>query len=432
MATARQSYGASIELAFNYNDTRERINPRKIVYVMIESDYENNVTPIIYISLSVDLDLYGKIIKYKNEATFYLSINKSNLNSRNSLNKNHIEGNFAYIPSNTSENYQKELETPESISAESSYKNILIGLISINLNNRLRKCFNSVYKEVDTETLLGIALDGTDYIVESPKYNTEYNQLLIPPLTSRYKFIDYIFNLDPFYDSKFRFFMDFDKVYLSSKDNTKLIDSSSNNIKDVIISIESLKDDAAYVDGITIKNNAYYIYENPTNVNTSINESTEKVANKIITVDDIKGVSEYKLNINNRLDSDDIPIFLRSNNSLYEKNRLESSAINIEIIKQHIDGSLFTPDMNIHIKQFGEYSKYNGKYNILKKKEFYKAAGGGDFIVSCVGIFQLINSDQANTSNSTKSTDYTSFISSSSDIENTSRLVNTSDKIKDL
>ena len=223
MATARQSYGASIELAFNYNGDRERINPRKIVYVMIESDYENNQTPIIYVSLSVDIALYGKILKYKNEATFYLSINKSNLNSRNSLNKNHIEGNFAYIPSNTNENYQKELETQESTSAQSSYKNILIGLISVELNNILRKCFNSVYKDVDTETLLGIALNDTNYVVESPKYNTVYKQLLVPPLTSRYKFIDYIFSLDPFYDSRFRFFIDFDKTYLTSKDSVNII-----------------------------------------------------------------------------------------------------------------------------------------------------------------------------------------------------------------
>ena len=431
MATARQSYGASIELAFNYNGDRERINPRKIVYVMIESDYENNQTPIIYVSLSVDIALYGKILKYKNEATFYLSINKSNLNSRNSLNKNHIEGNFAYIPSNTNENYQKELETQESTSAQSSYKNILIGLISVELNNRLRKCFNSVYKDVDTETLLGIALNDTNYVVESPKYNTVYKQLLVPPLTSRYKFIDYIFSLDPFYDSRFRFFIDFDKTYLTSKDSVNTI-SSSNNIKDVIISIESLKDDAAYVDGITIKNDAYYIYENPANVNTSVNESTEKVANKIISVDDTKGVSEYSLNINNRVDSEDIPVFLRSENPLYEKNRLESSAINIEIIKQHIDGSIFTPDMNIHIKQFGEYAKYNGKYNILNKKEYYKAAGGGDFIVSCVATFQLINTDQANTSTTIKSTEHTSFVSSSSNIDNTSRLVTSADRARDL
>ena len=59
--TTRQAYNATVELAFDYNGQRENIDSEKIVYVMIEHDYETQVLPIIYISLSVTCKMiFGK------------------------------------------------------------------------------------------------------------------------------------------------------------------------------------------------------------------------------------------------------------------------------------------------------------------------------------------------------------------------------------
>ena len=60
---ARQAYSSTIDIAFDYNGQRENISSDKIIYVMIEHDYENKVIPIIYLSLAVNDDLYTKIIK---------------------------------------------------------------------------------------------------------------------------------------------------------------------------------------------------------------------------------------------------------------------------------------------------------------------------------------------------------------------------------
>ena len=41
------------------------INPNHIQYIMIESNYEEIYMPIIYMSLSVNSDMYNKIVNKK-------------------------------------------------------------------------------------------------------------------------------------------------------------------------------------------------------------------------------------------------------------------------------------------------------------------------------------------------------------------------------
>ena len=52
--TKRLSYNATVNLSFDYPKGRIDIEPEKISYIMIESDYENNVLPVIYVSLAVN------------------------------------------------------------------------------------------------------------------------------------------------------------------------------------------------------------------------------------------------------------------------------------------------------------------------------------------------------------------------------------------
>lgn len=418
---SRQSLGAKISLAFNYNGKRKKINPRKIIYLVIESDYENSTTPIIYLSLSVNFDLYSLILEYKDSATFYLNIDKTNLNSKSSLYRNHIKGNFAYIPSTTNPNYEQDLSASGESSSDESYKKLMIGLISIDLANNLRKSFNAVYRNIDTETLLGVATEGTNCIIEQPDYNYEYDQILIPPVSSRYQLIRYLFDLDAFYKTQFRFFMDFDRSYLISKSGKSI--SSDSTLDDVIIDIKSLKEKEAFVDGIDIKNNAYYVYVNPANANVKLDESTEKVANHILVYDDELGVTNLDLSINNRSDSTTKQIFLRSHNADFEKFNIETTAVSITLSKQYIDGSYFVPNKNINIINYDDYSKYNGKYNIVSKKECYQASGSDYFQVSCLATFEMINGSKTDIKYESSSTVITpnSTTTSSSDIINNTR-----------
>ena len=393
--TDLKSYNANIELAFENNGKRTNIEPEKIAYVMIEHDYENQVLPIIYVSISVNNNLYNDIVKYKDSGKFYINISKSNKNSNASLSRRSISGTFNYIPSTSNPNFQEDLADP-STNADSSYRRIMIGLVSVELTNKLRKSFNGVFNNIDQKTLIGMALEGTDCVIEDITYNERYNSILIPPISSRYKLLEFIFNKDNFYDTNFRYFMDFEKSYLTSK-RGEAINAGDGQLNSVIVDIRSVTQEESYYDGIGTQNGSYYIYINPSNSNVTLNEGTEKVANQIIAVDEDTDVQKLNLDINNSKGSKNKQMFIRTDNAALYKNELETNTIIVEIVKQHIDGSAFTPNKTILVNNFGDYAKYNGKYIMVYKKEFFKCVAG-EFIMSCnVGLKKVGNIQPAKT-----------------------------------
>lgn len=423
---ARQAYSASIDLAFDYNGQRETISSEKIIYVMIEHDYESKVLPIIYVSLAVNSDLYTKIMNYKDSAKFYLNINKENISSNSALSKKSISGTFNYTPSESNPNYTESLNSDNSMS-DSSYKKIMVGLVSVELTNQLRKSFNDVYTNIDTSTLVSLALEGTNAVIEKIKYNKTYDKILIPPISNRLKMLEYIFNKDEFYDTNFRYFIDFDKSYLLSKTGDA-VDAGDGQVQNIILDIRSVTDTEAYYEGIEVKNGAYYIYVNPATSNVTLNQGTEKVANQIVAVDDdTSEVQELSLNINNTEGSDTKQMFIRTSNAALYKNELESNTVVIEVVKQNIDGSCFTPNKCINVSNYGEYSKYNGKCYMVYKRELYKPIGT-KFEMSCsVGLKKVGNITPANTtadtSSSSKACSDTASRSSTANYTNSSTVI---------
>lgn len=423
---ARQAYSASIDLAFDCNGQRENISSEKIIYIMIEHDYENKVLPIIYLSLAVNSDLYSKIMNNKNSAKFYLNINKQNVSSSSSLSKKSICGTFNYVPSDSNPNYSESLNKDTSMS-DSSYKKIMLGLISIDLTNQLRKSFNNVYNNIDTNTLISLALEGTKPVIEKIKYNKTYDRILVPPISNRLKMLEFIFGKDEFYDTNFRYFIDFEKSYLLSKSGDA-IDAGDGQIQSVILDIRSVTAQEAYYEGIEVKNGAYYIYVNPAASNVTLNQGTEKVANEIVAVDDdTSEVKKIPLNINNTEGSDTKQMFIRTSNAALYKNELESNTIVIEVVKQNIDGSYFTPNKAISISNYGEYSKYNGKYYMVYKRELFKPMGS-QFEVSCsLGLKKVGNITPANsttdTSAASKSCSKTATRTSSANRSSNSKMI---------
>ena len=97
------------------------------IFSAIRSSKTNKNKPLeYYISLSVDSNMYTKIIKYKSLAKFYLNIKKINKNSISSISKNAISGSFSYIPSTTNPNYTEDLSNATS---GDSYKRIMLGFV---------------------------------------------------------------------------------------------------------------------------------------------------------------------------------------------------------------------------------------------------------------------------------------------------------------
>ena len=99
--------------------------------------------------------------------------------------------------------------------------------------------------------------------------NEKYDTIIIPPLSSRYKLLNFLFDRDPFYNTGFTFYMDFkDTAYLLSK-NGKAVDAQDGKPTDVIIDILEIDDSDSFKEGFQLKNKAYRIAINSSDTNVT-------------------------------------------------------------------------------------------------------------------------------------------------------------------
>lgn len=398
----QQAFKGNITLAFDYKASnnspvvRENIIPQRISYVMIERMYENvNILPVIYISLNISSDMYTKVVGSYETSKFYLRIQKRNALSNTSIYTTVVDDIFSYVTSTTSANYSSDLDVADP--SGSSYKNIMIGLVSTNMTNLLRKSFNGIYENIDQTSLVKLGLDGLPRVVmENLKYNSKYDTFLIPPLSSRYKLLEYIFEKDPYYDSMFTFFMDFDKTYFISK-NAVGVDAKDGLPTNAILNIKGYSSAEAYTDGFSVENGTYIVYINAANTDITINNATEKVVNNLVAYSDTNDIQNLTLNVNNSEggDSSNKVNFLRTPNAAALKNELQSNSVMLQIMKQNIDSDIFTPNKVYNVRHYDDYAKYNGAYYLSYKREFYYVSTSDEFLVSCNVGLKLCGTEEA-------------------------------------
>lgn len=384
--STQHAYKGEITLAFDYKSSvnssiqREYIEPERIKYLLVEYIYENiNILPVVYVSVWVSSDMYTKIVNSNETSKFYLKIRKYDGLSKNAVYNKVIEDTFTYVVSSTNNNYAENLNS----GALDVYKGIIIGLVSEEMTNKLRKTYNGVYQNVNQSNLVNLALDGLGKSIVAPlKYDKFYNEFVVPPITSRYKLLNYLFGHDPFYDSIFTFFMDFNKTYLIPK-NGNPVDGNDGTPSTVIVNIKSYDAAEAMTDGYTISNGAYVVYVNGVNVNTTINNATSKVSNNIVGFWDSYPVTQ-DLNIdnNNTAGNELKTMFTRSNNAAGIRNEIESDSVIVELLKQNLDADIFEPNKSFRVSNYGNYAKYDGSYFLTYKREIYTLSSGGQFLIN--------------------------------------------------
>ena len=389
------AYEAEITLGFNYNKTQLiNIEQARISYIMIEHKYESvNILPVIYLAVSLSSDMYTKVVTSYKKSSFRLKIKKRNALLSSSIQSTVVDDEFTYIPSSTNPNISAQINS-NADSDGNSYRSITLGLVSQSMTNKLRQSFNGIYNNISENEIIDIGLKGIRKVIKEDIVNNEkYDTIIIPPLSSRYKLLNFLFDRDPFYDTGFTFYMDFkDTAYLLSK-NGKAVDAQDGKPTDVIIDVLEIDDPDSFKEGFQLKNKAYRIAINSSDTNVTLNGATAKVANQIVAYeDDLKHAETLNLNMNNS-DTATRKMFVRSNAGTVLKSELETNAFMIELLKKNIDSDIFTPNKAYKVNNISQYSEYNGNYILSYKREFYKLSEGtGRFIVTCnVGLKRVSN-----------------------------------------
>lgn len=387
-------------ISWIYNGVETPIIPESVKTIIFNYDYDNANRPIIYININIKSSLYNKMRLYKDYSKILLVLYKYNIKEENAAKIVDIKGQFDYIIPNSDKDYTEDL-TKQSDTEEESYRSIVIGLIqSESLRNNNSPVSSIWFKKIDKAELLLYGLPENKKIcIETFQNNEKYDVILVPPMKRVSEYIKYINDYaGDIYDGGYRFFDDFDMLYVLSQ-NGNYVPNGSTDYSTVIVDIKSLLDDVAINNGMVKDSSteSYLIYVDGSDISFNDNEGLHSMdINNYTLVNNDGSVTYVNVNSDNTI--------ARYNGSDYKrtfdneahtgsstKSDVERYNTVLTFSKAQIDPSLITPNKEYQLHCYKEYSKYDGKY-ILSRKQVNLVIENGEYIpTTSVTLRKIVN-----------------------------------------
>ena len=372
------AYNYTVKATLITDDDTEEILTESIADVLLNYEYTKKNMPTIYLGVRLNTKLYNKLVENKDSATIHLQINKYNKNSNTILELPYIVDDFIYDmtkdPSYNTKLTESTFKNSDSTGKE--YKKGYLGLFKIeSLNDNKNGVINGIVRNTNLASLIYSYTRHMNMVIEPIQNNVHIDQLVIKPIDSITKFLQYIDLNYAIYDSGYRYFRDFDKTYLLSSDGNPVSDGS-NTINTIIIKIMDNVDAEGKTNStqIDIDNDAYVITIDSSRTTISTNTTNEKRYNKIIGITANGNVSQYDIDIpKNKYSTEKVKIERVNNENtrsiVSQKKRIERTNVLLNIVKTEIDGSMITPNKEFIVKNCKENRKYDGRYLLVSKKE---------------------------------------------------------------
>lgn len=398
MAKQGEQYNYKIVLKYiNSTNIEVEIDSTQIQYILIDKDFENINMPVITIFGSIEKNILDDMIRHSNDNLVTLGIYKyDNTNQNDNITEKYFNDKFIYMLNEDLSRTDK-LDNPQGIDSKTGnrqYREVTIFLIQQNAINNNRQTINGVYHNASMNSLI---LQSTNYLgnmlLEPIKYDTRFDQVIIPPIDSISNYIRYLNdNLGVFYDSPYRFFIDFDTTYLVSSSGNA-IRARNQYIYTIVIDIREIdsnisEEPGAYVD---LKSGKYTIGIDASKVEYVKNNVTNKIVNKVTVINSKGDVFEQDIEDNKaKVISTINQIMNVSNNDQNVINNIsysvESANITITIVKNDLDASLFTLNKEYIIND-PVHDSYAGHYILLQVKQLF-IKQNENFIMSTVLKFK--------------------------------------------
>lgn len=397
---SKEVFKYNVEL--KYVDTHSReitINSEQINYVVIDRDFDNTNMPVLAISASIEKNILDDMIKNIDNQTITLSIYKyDSSNQDDNITSKYISDRFIYMMSeDISRTNKMDYDEDENSENKSGlFRDVTLWLLQQSAVNNNRQSINGIYKNASMNSLI---LQISNYIgkilLEPIRYDTKFDQVVIPPQDSISSYIRYLNNqLGVFYDTNYRFFIDFDMSYIVSsagkivKSKNQYIYTININIKDTIP--DESDDDGMYVDTI---NNQYNIDINNSYVNYTKNNITNKMVNKVTMIDSIGNVFEKEISNNDTKITNTINQIINTsnidNNAINNiASNIENNNISISFSKNDLDASLFTLNKEYIISD-SLHEEYNNRYLLSSSKQLF-IKQSNQFIMTTILNFKKI------------------------------------------
>ena len=376
---AKETFRYKVTLRYVMENNDEIIiDSNQISYVAVDKDFDNNNMPVIAIVASIEKDVLDDMIRHVNDNILTLGIYRYDVNNQtDNITKKCIHDRFIYIlPDDISKT--AVIDYPNGEGKEGLYKDVTLWLLPQDAVNNNKQTINGVFKNATMNTMI---LNSTNYLgkmlLEPIKYDNKYDQVIIPPQNSISEYISFLNNdLSVFYDTPYRFFIDFDMTYIVSSSG-HVVKSKNESIFTFDIQISSIipqeeDDTGMYID---TRNNKNVIYVNSANVNYTRNNITNKMVNSITTIDSSGNVYRRDVESNNTKVTKKLSTIINlSNTDNNAVNNIVSSLsmnnVGVSIVKNDLDANVFTMNKEYIITD-NTHPEFNGRYLISSVKQMY-------------------------------------------------------------
>lgn len=287
-------YEYSIELKWsNTKDdgTEESINftSETITSLVLTNDYEKSNMPMIAVTLTADKNDMDKIITNVKTACFYVSIYKLFISEVTNLELKQLTpyyGKATYFVDQDI-NYNKEIDYSDNKDKKDNFINFTIGMMFSECIDANKQTTNTTLVESTRFNSVCYFLSRYPYCISPFTYNDTISQLIVPPMESLSKTIDFFNNIKVFYDTPYRFYIEPGCMYL--------LDSSGNGVQKqgedydtCMFNIRSLDSTAALAEGMESNDEigCYYADVNVKDSYYTIDSDTEKLYTEIQAIID--------------------------------------------------------------------------------------------------------------------------------------------------
>lgn len=369
-----------------------KISPIYIKNVMTEYLFEDCIMPIIYAILEVDPNIYEKLLDNVKDGIITMRVINYDANREMGLEKEIINDQFTYfIPAKY--NYTKKVEGSTDMGPFDT-DHIILGMIKAEMIYLNKKSFNGVFTNTSVSSLLERFMeDLPELVMDELEEDTEFESFLLPPQETRANAIDFLFNQNPFFSTAYNFFMDFKKTFLIDTSGKARETAKAT----ILFKIQNIDSRSAYYTGISkdAEDGTYIVYVNQSDVNVSINTTTDKKYNQIVsTYTDEVTITDSNITMYSK-DTTNKQNIVQANEMVADikKSIMDNTAIIIQLIKMNLDSTLITPEKQ-YMVDYDEYSSYNGRYLLMYKKEVIAQAGEAYDTTTTIGLKRIAGQEE--------------------------------------
>jgi len=377
-------YESSFTTMFKGDTDPLVLNSLRIKSVIVDYSYDTKIMPLIYTTLSLTQEMLDKLRANVDTGTVLFTVQKYIENSdMPDLKIDYINAECKYFISSDAGKSQEQ-PIDEDRSNDRGY-NITIGFIALDTINRNKTDINGVIRSGSMSATLYYILKGQKLLMEPLKYNTKLSELFIPPSKSAFTAIEYLNNIATFYDTPYRFFIDFDMTYLMSS-SYKGLKKKGEDIQIVKILLKKTYNEANMEGMYEDKENKMYVISvSATNASLMKNDSSELTYSKIRAVTSTGVTTNMTLNDANNSTSlikPNTSSIRVSNNNVNILQNMKIAAANNAVVlginKNKIDSSIFTINKVYSVVADEVYgTEYSGYYLLSSKREIYVREGQG-------------------------------------------------------